>query len=191
MLRICETKNKMIAFSVRPMSKYVHLDNLLFDLKYDPTVVEIPVPRYFKDETDNIDLDLIFKEARPLRPGEKKKKEKKKKKPKKGGKKKKKDDDDEEKKEEVESITLKEKWIDEEQLKKFHTSEPHQERVVDFLDNSSMSLVEGIRIIQKIERGRQSRSRYQNFVADLAKQANEARRREALKAGGATTNKQE
>jgi len=28
---------------------YVHLDQLLFDLKYDPSVIEIPVPRYFKE----------------------------------------------------------------------------------------------------------------------------------------------
>ena len=192
MLRICETKNKMIAFSVRPASKYVHLDNLLFDLKYDPTVVEIPVPRYFKDETDNIDIDLIWKELRPQRPGEKKPKP-----PKKTKKNKKKDKkpkawwEVDEKKEEEESIVVKEKWIDEAQLKQFNTNEPHQERVIDFLDNSNMSLVEAIRVIQKNERGRQSRSRYQNFVADLAKQANEARRKEALRAGGVVANKQE
>lgn len=126
MIRICEAKQKMIAFSVRPASKYVHLDNLLFDLKYDPTVVEIPVPRYFKDETDNLEVDLAFKEAKPIRAGEKKKKEKKSgKKGKKGKKKKKKDDDDEEKKEEEPTVLKKEKWIDDEQMATFKTKEPH------------------------------------------------------------------
>jgi len=28
----------------------VHLDQLLFDLKYDPSILEIPVPRYFKED---------------------------------------------------------------------------------------------------------------------------------------------
>lgn len=124
MIRICEAKQKMIAFSVRPASKYVHLDNLLFDLKYDPTVVEIPVPRYFKDETDNLEVDLAFKEAKPLRVGEKKKKEKKVRNDGKK-KKKKKGDDDEEKKEEEITVLKKEKWIDDEQMATFKTSEPH------------------------------------------------------------------
>jgi len=54
-----------------------------------------------------------------------------------------------------------------------------------------MSFEEAIRLIQKTERGRQSRSRYQDFLANIANQAKEARRREALKAGAATTNKAE
>ena len=47
MIRICETKKKMVEVNPRKNSLYVHLDSLLFDLKYDPSVIEIPVPRYF------------------------------------------------------------------------------------------------------------------------------------------------
>ena len=45
--RICELKKDLAANNPRPNSIYVHLDQLLFDLKYDPSVIEIPVPRYF------------------------------------------------------------------------------------------------------------------------------------------------
>jgi hypothetical protein len=61
-------------------------------LKYDPSVIEIPVPRYFRED-DRIQMDLIFKEPVEKEGGKKKKKPKKKKK-----KKKKKDDDEGEKK---------------------------------------------------------------------------------------------
>jgi len=35
----------------------------LFDLKYDPAVVEIPVPRYFGDVGDDIEVTVALKEA--------------------------------------------------------------------------------------------------------------------------------
>lgn len=63
----------------------------MFDLKYDPSIIEIPVPRYFR-EFDQISLgNLAFKEP-VVKEGAKKKKKKKKAKKKK---KKKTDDDDE------------------------------------------------------------------------------------------------
>ena len=89
--RICELKKDLIAFNPRPNSIYVHLDQLLFDLKYDPSIIEIPVPRYFKED-DRIYPEHDFKEKLE-RGGDKTKKKKKKKKNKKKG-----DDDDEEKK---------------------------------------------------------------------------------------------
>jgi hypothetical protein len=92
----------------------------LFDLKYDPTVIELPVPRYFKEE-DRIDIDLAFKE-KVKRDGDKAKKGKKKGKKKKGKKKKK--DDDEEPKEKKDTITVKENWIDSTADDTFHTKEP-------------------------------------------------------------------
>lgn len=62
-------------------------------MKYDPSVVEIPVPRYF-GEDDRIPINVAFKEKVEYDDAKKKKKAKpKKKKKKKGG------DDDEEKKE--------------------------------------------------------------------------------------------
>ena len=89
--RICELKKDLVAFNPRGNSIYVHLDQLLFDLKYDPSIIEIPVPRYFKEE-DSIFPDFDFKE--------KIEREGKKKKPKKKPKKKKKKDDDEPEKKE-------------------------------------------------------------------------------------------
>ena len=43
--RICEVKKDLVLFNPRPASMYVHLDQLLFDLKYDPSIIEIPVPK--------------------------------------------------------------------------------------------------------------------------------------------------
>jgi hypothetical protein len=76
MIRICETKKKMIEVNPRKDSLYVHLDSLLFDLKYDPSVIEIPVPRYFKED-DRVEVDIVFKE-KVERDGKKTKKAKKK-----------------------------------------------------------------------------------------------------------------
>jgi len=121
MIRICETKKSMIKEQPRTNSLYVHLDSLLFDLKYDPTVIELPVPRYFKEE-DRIDIDLAFKE-KVKRDGDKAKKGKGKGKKKKGKKKKKKDDDDEPK-EAITTITRKEGWIDDTAKEIFFTKEP-------------------------------------------------------------------
>ena len=91
---------------MREGSIYVHLDGLLFDLKYDPSVIEIPVPRYFKED-DQIPIDIVFKD-KVDRDGGGKKGKKGKKGGKKGkkGKKKKKGDDDEPKKK---VLTLNEK----------------------------------------------------------------------------------
>jgi len=101
--RICELKKFLAFYNFRAGSIYVHLDGLLFDLKYDPSVIEIPVPRYFKED-DQIPVDLVFKE-KVEREGGKKKKGKKKGGKKKGKKKKKADDDEPKKK----VLTLNEK----------------------------------------------------------------------------------
>lgn len=89
--RICELKKYLVFYNYRAGSIYVHLDGLLFDLKYDPSIIEIPVPRYFKED-DKIPVDLVFKE-KVDRDGKKKKK-KGAKKTKKGKKKKAGADDD-------------------------------------------------------------------------------------------------
>ena len=59
-------------YNYRKDSIYIHLDGLLFDLKYDPSVIEIPVPRYFKED-DHIPVDIVFKE-KVIRDGKSKKK---------------------------------------------------------------------------------------------------------------------
>jgi len=68
------------------------LDQLLFDLKYDPSVIEIPVPRYFAED-DRLPMELTFKEEVKFDDAKEKKAKKKKKKKKKGG-----DDEEEVKK---------------------------------------------------------------------------------------------
>jgi hypothetical protein len=63
-------------------------------LKYDPSIIEIPVPRYFKEVEDNIEVKVLLKEP-VQRPGTKKTKKASSKKKK--GKKKKGDEQQEEK----------------------------------------------------------------------------------------------
>jgi hypothetical protein len=134
----------------------VHLDSLLFDLKYDPSVIEIPVPRYFRED-DRIDLDIIFKE-KVDRGGKKKKKKKKKKKGKKKAKKKEEEvKPPEPGKDEISG------WIKGESIKTFKTDEPVHEVIADPF-SLDMDFVLAIHIIQKNERGRQGRARYQKCV---------------------------
>lgn len=149
-------KKNMVLFNPRKGSIYVHLDQLLFDLKYDPSIIEMPVPRYFRED-DQIPIDIEFKE--PVDKGEKKKGGKKKGGKKKGGKKKKKSDDDDDKKEEP-KITLAEKkeLMDKLYQQYVNSTEPEEEIVHDPF-TLDMDIVHAIRLIQKNERGRQGRFR--------------------------------
>ena len=143
-------KKDLCLFNPRPKSIYVHLDQLLFDLKYDPSIIEIPVPRYFKEQ-DNIKVELAFKEKVERDTGKKKKKKKKKKS-------KKKKSDDKEPKEEPKSMKEKEFIID--KIMDAHNSgayykgsEPMEEIVHDPF-TLDMEIVSAICLIQKNERGR-------------------------------------
>jgi len=120
--RICEMKKFMAMFNYRAGSFYIHLDGLLFDLKYDPSVIEIPVPRYFKED-DQLPVDIKFTEKVEIEGGKKKKKGKKK------GKKKKTEDKEEEKK--VITMEEKETKIDNILKEFFKTEEPVEEIVQD------------------------------------------------------------
>jgi hypothetical protein len=71
-------------------------------LKYDPSIIEIPVPRYFRED-DRIPVDIDFSEKVEKDEGKKKKTTKKKKKKKKKG------DDDDDKKKKIPPISLDEK----------------------------------------------------------------------------------
>ena len=124
MCRICEMKKFLVFYNYRAGSIYVHLDGLLFDLKYDPSVIEIPVPRYFKED-DGIKVDLVFKE-KVERDGAKKKKGGKKKKKKKG----KKADDDEPKKVPM-TMAMKKEKIDDALFLRFQNTDPVEEQVHD------------------------------------------------------------
>lgn len=150
--RICEIKKFLVFYNFRSGSIYVHLDGLLFDLKYDPSVIEIPVPRYFKED-DQIPVDIVFKEKVEREGGKKKKK-------KKGGKKKKKKGGDEEKEvKKVMPMNEKEKIIDTAMISRFETAEPVEEVAYDPF-TLDLEITSAIRLIQKNERGRQGRGRY-------------------------------
>ena len=155
MSRIALIKKDLVEYNPRRGSVYVHLDQLLFDLKYDPSVIEIPVPRYFKED-DRIPVDIKFLE-KPEKKEKKKKKKTKKKKKKKGG------DDEEEKKEPPPSLGFKTQLLD--QLLKSHvgTDEPEEEIVHDPF-TLDMDIIQAIRIIQKNDRGRQYRRRMADMV---------------------------
>ena len=147
--RICEIKKYLVFYNFRAGSIYVHLDGLLFDLKYDPSVIEIPVPRYFKED-DQIPVDIVFKD-KVERDGGKKKKGKKG--GKKGGKKKKKKSDDDAPPKKVLTMNEKEAQIDEALIKRFETTDPVEEVAYDPF-TLDLEITSAIRLIQKNERGR-------------------------------------
>lgn len=150
-------KKDLVLFNPRSKSLYVHLDQLLFDLKYDPSIIEIPVPKYFKED-DRIKVEMAFKEKVERDTGKKKKKKKAKKKKKKKG-------DDDEPPPEPKSMKEKEflvnKLMDEHNSgPNYMGSEPIEEIGLDPF-SLDMEIVSAICVIQKNERGRQGRIRVQ------------------------------
>jgi len=141
----------MVQFNPRPKSIYVHLDQLLFDLKYDPSVIEIPVPRYFRED-DRILLDLKFKEKVEKEGAKKKKKKKKKKKSKK------KKSGDEEPKPPPMPLAEKQSLINSLMNTYNKGDEPEIEIVQDPF-TLDIDILNAIRLIQKNDRGRQGRQR--------------------------------
>ena len=187
-VRICELKKDLCLFNPRPKSIYVHLDQLLFDLKYDPSILEIPVPAYFKED-DKIPVEMAFREK--VDRGEKKKKKKKKKK-------KAKKKDEGEKKEEPKSMLEKEYLINrimDDHLSSVHYkgSDPIEEVIVDF--EFDLEIVSAICLIQKNERGRQGRNRYIDFLNKRLAESKEEMKKKMLKegtdAGKAKANKED
>jgi hypothetical protein len=149
MLRVCEIKAQLIEHNPRTGSLYVHLDSLLFDLKYDPSIIEIPVPRYFKECNDNIEVNIAFKEAVNRGGGPKVSKKKVKKK----GKKKKVAEVEEEVKMSLKKMTHSVRTAYRESL---DMKEPDivEEKSHDLLE-IPLSQEHAIRLIQNNERGRQ------------------------------------
>jgi hypothetical protein len=127
----------------------------LFDLKYDPSIIEIPVPRYFK-EFDQIPIDLSFREPVEKEGGGKKKKKKKKAKKKK---KKKAADDDDEPKEPPKDLAKQYSQVDRTIEDTHSTLVPMKEIVTEPLSMELDNVHDAIRFIQKNERGRQGRFR--------------------------------
>lgn len=159
-VRICEMKKDLCLFNPRPKSLYVHLDQLLFDLKYDPSIIEIPVPRYFKED-DKIKVEEAFKEKVERDTGKKKKKKAK------ASKKKKKKTEAEVPKE-PRSLKEKEFLVDKVLEQAHQTAEPEVELIHDPF-TLDMEIVSAIRLIQKNERGRQGRQRYNTITEQITK----------------------
>ena len=167
--RICEVKKDLVLFNPRPASMYVHLDQLLFDLKYDPSIIEIPVPRYFR-EFDQIPIDIQFREPVEKEGGKKRKKVKKGKKKKK----KKKVDDDEEAKEAVKNLEDQFRSVDKTIEDTHLTLNPMKEVVTEPLSMEIDNVHDAIRLIQKNERGRQGRWRML-FIVNTKRQEEQER----------------
>lgn len=167
--RICEVKKDLVLFNPRPASMYVHLDQLLFDLKYDPSIIEIPVPRYFR-EFDQIPIDIQFREPVEKEGGKKRKKVKKGKKKKK----KKKVDDDEETKEAVKNLEDQFRSVDKTIEDTHLTLNPMKEVVTEPLSMEIDNVHDAIRLIQKNERGRQGRWRML-FIVNTKRQEEQER----------------
>ena len=151
--RICDIKKDMVTHNAtRPKSIYVHLDQLLFDLKYDPSVIEIPVPRYF-GEDDRLPIEIPFKEKVAYDDAKKPKGKPKKKKKKKAA-----DDDDDKKKPEPLWLDRKQELINKLMIEQNNYDGPEYEMVADPLA-PDIDITTAIRLIQKNDRGRQGRNR--------------------------------
>jgi hypothetical protein len=109
-------------------------------LKYDPCVIEIPVPRYFKDD-DRIPVELQWHEKVDKVDSKKAKKAKKKTK-----KKKKNDEDDEEKKKEPMRLDEKRQLMDNLYRQFIGSTEPEIEIVQDPF-TLDIDITQAIRII--------------------------------------------
>ena len=139
----------MVLFNPRAGSIYVHLDQLLFDLKYDPSILEIPIPRYYKED-DRIPVEIELNE-KVEREDEGKKKKKKKKK----GKKKKAGDDDEDKKKLPPPMPLDEKnQLMDKLIEQYWGTNDAEQEIVHDPFTLDMDIVSAIRLLQKNERGR-------------------------------------
>ena len=157
-IRILEVKEKLIEFNRRPHSILVHLDDILMDLKMDPKVLEVPVPRWLRDNVQPDDhLKLLNLEEKSE---EKKAKKKKKKKKKKAKKDKDKDKENDEPKLPV-TIAEKNAWYD--KIIKDNSLQEEEELLEPF--TYEMDIVMANRLIQKNERGRQWRQRLLMIIA--------------------------
>jgi hypothetical protein len=53
MVRMCEVKQNLVRYSTQSLvvqSDFINLDEIVMDLKLTPRVLEIPVPRYFRED---------------------------------------------------------------------------------------------------------------------------------------------
>ncbi len=180
MIRLLEIKEKLVEHNRRPHSTLVHLDDVLMDLKLDPRVLEVPVPRWLRDDFQpNDNLKLLNLEAKA--------EETKKKKKKKGKKKvsdKKKDDDGPKL---PSTIPEKQAWYD--KIIQDNNIQEEEEMAEPF--SYDMDIVMAIRQIQKNERGRQWRQRLLKIISIRRKALKDAETRRRIKEGLETASDEE
>eukprot|EP00831_Metopus_contortus_P056257 TRINITY_DN47_c0_g1_i6.p2 TRINITY_DN47_c0_g1~~TRINITY_DN47_c0_g1_i6.p2 ORF type:complete len:392 (-),score=135.85 TRINITY_DN47_c0_g1_i6:1317-2492(-) len=168
-----DIKEKMIEHNRRPHSTLVHLDDILMDLKLDPRVLEVPVPRWLRDEEPPSEaLKVLNLEQK----AEEKKKKKKKKGKKKGGKKKKKEGEEPKI---PQTIGEKEAWYD--KIISENNIQEEEEVVEPFA--YEIDIVMAIRQIQKNERGRQWRTRLLKIIAITRKIFKDNEKKKRIKEG--------
>jgi len=175
-IRILEVKEKLIEHNRRPHSTLVHLDDILMDLKLDPRVLEVPVPRWLRDDINpNENLKLLnLEEKSEEKKGKKGKKKKKK------AKEKDKDDEKDDKEPKVpKTIAEKNAWY--EKIIQENNIQEDEEMVEPF--SYELDIVMAIRQIQKNERGRQWRQRLLKIISIRRKALKEAEMKKRIKEG--------
>ena len=185
-IRLLDVKEKMIENNRRPHSTLVHLDDILMDLKLDPKVLEIPVPRWLRDnEPPCPELKLLDLEHKDE---EKKKKKGKGKKKKKKATKKDKDKDKEDDGPKLpKTIGEKEAWYD----KIITENNIQEEEEMTELYAYEPDIVTAVRQIQKNERGRQFRHRLLKIIAMKNKAVKDAELKRKIKEGLVTASDEE
>jgi hypothetical protein len=168
-IRILEIKEKLIEHNRRPHSTLLHLDDVLMDLKLDPRVLEIPAPRWLRDNIQPDEhLKLLNLEEKSEETKEKKKKTA-----------------DTKKTAKVEepkvpqTIAEKNAWYD----KIIEENKIQDEEEVTEPFAYEMDIVMAIRLIQKNERGRQWRQRLLKIISIRRKALKDAEMKRRIKEG--------
>lgn len=176
-IRLLDVKERMIDFNRRPHSTLVHLDDILMDLKLDPKCLELPVPRWLRDD------ELPCEELKLLNLESKDEEKKKKKGKGKGKKKKKKEKDPDKEKEDgpklPKTIGEKDAWYD--KIIQENNIQEEEEAAPQF--TFEPDIVTAIRQIQKNERGRQFRHRLLKIISMKNKALKEADLKRKIKEG--------
>lgn len=168
-VRILEIKEKLIEHNRRPHSTLVHLDDVLMDLKLDPRVLEIPVPRWLRDNMEPDEhLKLLNLEEKSEETKEKKTKDTTKKTTKTA-----------EEPKVPQSIAEKNAWYD----KIIEENKIQEDEEVTEPFAYEMDIVMAIRLVQKNERGRQWRQRLLKIISIRRKALKEAELKRRIKEG--------
>eukprot|EP00826_Nyctotherus_ovalis_P053990 TRINITY_DN704_c0_g2_i7.p1 TRINITY_DN704_c0_g2~~TRINITY_DN704_c0_g2_i7.p1 ORF type:complete len:828 (-),score=357.22 TRINITY_DN704_c0_g2_i7:684-3167(-) len=171
-IRILEIKEKLIEHNRRPHSTLVHLDDVLMDLKLDPRVLEIPVPRWLRD---NMEPDEHLK----LLNLEEKSEETKEKKTKKTATDSKKATKAAEEPKVPQTLAEKNAWYD----KIIEENKIQEEEEVTEPFAYEMDIVMAIRLIQKNERGRQWRRRLLQIISIRRRALKDAETKRRIREG--------